>query len=164
MYIWWHCQPTCGYRTPKNVTGWLKHCSFCIFDPVCIFLISWQKAVFVIMKFKEARDKKHGSKRHCKWNVYYTDQQNQTFFVLFFQLKISWVFPCNTIFACQPTQTWVTVKKHKSTLEQNKPGMLSSRTWSSSWTSLSTFWAFIRRRGIVDSRTKEIADIEHHRH
>ena len=40
----WHCQPTCDYRTPKYLPGWLKYyyvhiCMF-ISDPVCILLIS----------------------------------------------------------------------------------------------------------------------------
>ena len=43
----WHCQPTCGYRTPKYLPGWLKYCfmHICmyIFDPVCIFLISGKR-------------------------------------------------------------------------------------------------------------------------
>ena len=42
--VWWHCLPTCGYRTAKYLPGWLKHCCrhICmyIFDPVWILLIS----------------------------------------------------------------------------------------------------------------------------
>ena len=43
-HLSWHCQPKCGFRTPKYLPGCLKYCCMhiCmyIFDPVCIFMIS----------------------------------------------------------------------------------------------------------------------------